>query len=284
MTPIPFDSPIWHQVPTAYGTADELPKLLQRCVESEDAALWGDLYNEVCHQGTPYGSAWALIPHLVERLDALDVDGLYTALGIIAANVRSAPEAPPLDVLNPPYRAAIARLRERLVPHVRSRASVLEERWAEGDPESGEYERALLASDICGCLGKIAAAEVIGSIEAGREVYVLCPDCDELLRLFLMNDGPELASVDGTKWPSGPPSAASLLPDIQTALRRGEHLLGVAASEWNDHDAVLALAAFVALDLRDRQLATAMLGAAASAPCPGCGRSLDVLAHLGEEP
>ena len=126
--PIRLDSPIWSRLPTAYGTAEGIPELFERCVVSRDGALWGDLYNNVCHQGTPYGCAWALIPHLVERLNSLDVYGFYSALGILAANVRYAPDSAPFPELDAPYQTALATLRGRLTSLIRSRAEELKSR------------------------------------------------------------------------------------------------------------------------------------------------------------
>ncbi len=89
MKPVPLDSELWKKLPTAYGTAETVPLRYSQCLETSDSA---------------HGCAWALIPHLVERLDELDPDGLEMALGIIATNIRYAPQEPPYAEVGPPYQ------------------------------------------------------------------------------------------------------------------------------------------------------------------------------------
>ncbi|MCP4444468.1 MAG: hypothetical protein GY811_03875 [Myxococcales bacterium] len=66
----------WRELPTGYGSAEGLLSLLDLCLSQDNADDWSELHNQVCHQGTPYGALWAVVPWLTSRKDRLSGEGL----------------------------------------------------------------------------------------------------------------------------------------------------------------------------------------------------------------
>lgn len=68
---ISLDSAEWHQLTHAYGTASDIPGLLQqltsrfRPAESAEAEPWHALWSALCHQGDVYAASYAAMPHIV---------------------------------------------------------------------------------------------------------------------------------------------------------------------------------------------------------------------------
>jgi hypothetical protein len=61
---ITLESSRWSSLRHAYGTADDLPKLLAR-LQTGDVSALDELFGAVCHQGTVYSASYAVVPHLV---------------------------------------------------------------------------------------------------------------------------------------------------------------------------------------------------------------------------
>ena len=282
MKPIPFDSNLWKKLPTAYGMAENVPHRFSECLESSDSSQWRTLYDEVCHQGTPYGCVWALIPHFVKNLDDLNPEGLQIALGIIVANMRYAPEEPPYEELAPPYRSAVAALRAKLVPHIRVSSEALRAWWADRDSSGGEA--VFLLAYIAACFERFVCAELFEDIALGEESYVLCPECDELLRVSLSCEGLEAESVDGTRWSNGERVTQVRATEVEGAFDRGRKMLEMPPTHWDDREALLALSALLTDQLGYPEAGRRVVSALSALTCPSCDKLLSLLENLADEP
>ena len=63
-----LDSPRWGELTQAYGTAEDIPKLLVHLAgagDGERRELWFGLWSTLCHQGEVYSASYAAHPHLV---------------------------------------------------------------------------------------------------------------------------------------------------------------------------------------------------------------------------
>ncbi|MHA6758137.1 hypothetical protein [Streptacidiphilus sp. PAMC 29251] len=56
----------WSQLRHAYGTAEDIPDLLDRVDPDPQAREWGDLWSRLCHQGTVYSASYAALPALTQ--------------------------------------------------------------------------------------------------------------------------------------------------------------------------------------------------------------------------
>ena len=89
-----LDDPRWNTLPAA-GAGARVPQLLRALAEG-DAQAWGPLYNQICHQGTVHGSAYAAAPHLVRlaRDGILDITTLALLIGDMVAGTRDEASIP----------------------------------------------------------------------------------------------------------------------------------------------------------------------------------------------
>jgi hypothetical protein len=54
----------WVQLTHAYGSAQDIPGLLERAVPDPNSPVWTDLWSRLCHQGTVYAASFAAVPAL----------------------------------------------------------------------------------------------------------------------------------------------------------------------------------------------------------------------------
>jgi len=80
-----LDSPIWKDLTHAYGSAADIPTLLEQLKtaspqEKYDSEPWFSLWSALCHQNDVYSASYAALPHIIaiagskparERLDHL---------------------------------------------------------------------------------------------------------------------------------------------------------------------------------------------------------------------
>lgn len=95
---IDLDSPQWAELQTAYGTASEVPAMLEDLYAGHAEPL-DDLFSYICHQGSIYTGSVAALPHLlkiaqtvtIEELPEFKVDVL-TLAGAICESTEFTPE------------------------------------------------------------------------------------------------------------------------------------------------------------------------------------------------
>ncbi len=88
----------WDRLAHAYGNASDVPALLDALVPDPEAAVWGELYSRVCHQGTIYSASYPVLPFLLrvastwlpgERIMPLHLAGAiataYDTVGVVDA-------------------------------------------------------------------------------------------------------------------------------------------------------------------------------------------------------
>ncbi|OSZ62130.1 hypothetical protein OQI_01610 [Streptomyces pharetrae CZA14] len=56
----------WSRLHHAYGTAEDIPSLLDRAGSDPQDSSWDDLWSRLCHQGTVYSASYAALPALTE--------------------------------------------------------------------------------------------------------------------------------------------------------------------------------------------------------------------------
>jgi hypothetical protein len=109
-------SPRWRELMQAYGTAEDIPRLLEVLAESseeERGELWFGLWSTLCHQGDVYRASYAALPHLVRLAGDWGAERAAEALHLAGAIEvgRVTPGSPPLpEELAGAYREAIEEL------------------------------------------------------------------------------------------------------------------------------------------------------------------------------
>jgi hypothetical protein len=62
---LPLDSPLWDRLSACYSTENAISRLREIVETRQLGGPWGELCDEILHQGSVYGVSSAAIPHLV---------------------------------------------------------------------------------------------------------------------------------------------------------------------------------------------------------------------------
>ncbi|MFJ5985487.1 hypothetical protein [Lentzea sp. NPDC092896] len=139
----------WSVLHHAYGTAEDIPALLDRAA-TDDQEAWSELWSALCHQGSSYTASYAALPHLAE---IGSLDAVLLAVGIVA-------DGP--DEVRTEHAAAIATLGTRaneLLPVT---------------DDGYEY----LLEGVLVLEGLLHQADAMAWGVAEEEYEIECPECD----------------------------------------------------------------------------------------------------------
>ncbi|MDY0810047.1 hypothetical protein [Kitasatospora purpeofusca] len=80
----------WSRLSHAYGSAEDIPALLDRIETDPSAERWSELWSALCHQGSVYSASVAALPRLTAIAAAADTAEQLNALHLAAAIVAGA--------------------------------------------------------------------------------------------------------------------------------------------------------------------------------------------------
>jgi hypothetical protein len=113
----------WSQLTHAYGSAEDVPDLLNRVQPREGARggnVWNDLWSRLCHQGAVHAASYAALPALTQLAREWSpgerVDPLVLAGAIVASTDRPYGEPAP-QVAYPTQIAELITLTEEALQH-----------------------------------------------------------------------------------------------------------------------------------------------------------------------
>ncbi len=226
----------WQALRDVYGSASDIPELLRDAATTADwdAAVWQELWQRLCHQGSVSPASYAALPALAEIAASRTEVALDPALFLVAAIIASNDGPSAIDGIRDLYVTELAALRpiaERKIALVSHRADAL---WA---------------------LEVLAALEDLSPWQreldrlANDEVELECPSCDDHVYLELV-DGTLVATTDPDAVRDGQPVQKARRSDLGPAEARL-----VALSEAHGHSDV----------------AREMLQLFGRAGCPHCG-------------
>lgn len=123
---LPLESPRWSTLTHAYGSAENIPKLLMQLASTTEPKAgfqsepWFSLWSSLCHQGDAYEASYAALPHIVEiacrATGSIDFSFFQLPAAIeIARNNGSGPQVP--ADLSVAYSDGVARLTECVAFH-----------------------------------------------------------------------------------------------------------------------------------------------------------------------
>jgi hypothetical protein len=155
----------WRSLRDAYGTAETVGALLDRG-ETEDRAIWDELWSRLYHQGTVYSASYAALPRLAELAARQDPAGSVEPLFLAASIVASTDGPEESTTVRARYAETIRALHdvaERLLP------------FASDDTDFIYRVQAVLATE-----NDSVWATRLESL-ADEELEFVCPGCDEQL-------------------------------------------------------------------------------------------------------
>ncbi|KOX34236.1 hypothetical protein ADK67_04335 [Saccharothrix sp. NRRL B-16348] len=83
----------WSRLTHAYGTAEDVPPLLDRLATDPDDGTWSELWSSLCHQGSTYSASYAALPRLADLARDLDEPHATQAVTLAGAIVAGGGEA-----------------------------------------------------------------------------------------------------------------------------------------------------------------------------------------------
>lgn len=152
-----LNDPRWADLLHAYGSAADIPALLNQLQPSsrsaDDAEPWFSLWSALAHQGDVYTASFAAVPHIVQVLekDPINADPSFFLLPASIEIGRQVHKHPIPSFLDEAYYAAIKKLPQLLF-------ATFDRPWDE------DFTRVAL-SVIAAVKGQTSLAEVVLELE-----------------------------------------------------------------------------------------------------------------------
>jgi hypothetical protein len=168
----------WSVLHHAYGTAEDIPALLDRAAANDQEA-WSQLWSALCHQGSSYTASYAALPHLAEMPH---VDAVVLAAGIVADGG---------DEVRVEHAAAIAEL-----------LATANAALPDADDDFIYVLEAVLVFE-----GLLDQADVLSWGVANEEYEIECSECDTAM-FIVTNEG--VSRTEDAERPMRPADPAKL--------------------------------------------------------------------------
>ena len=148
---LPLSSPRWAELEHAYGSASDIPPLVERARSEtrpghEPDTAWFDLWSALCHQDDTYTASYAALPHLVVIAKLPLFERRYDPL-LLAGCI----ELARLEGRGPPIPADLAPAYARAVDEAKRLAeTALEHAWDENSRQAFAGSLAAFRGDVTG--------------------------------------------------------------------------------------------------------------------------------------
>ncbi|MET7641009.1 hypothetical protein [Streptomyces sp. NPDC005438] len=240
----------WSRLSHAYGSAEDVPALLDQLAGAPDPELWNDLWSALCHQGSVYSASFAALPWLAEMAGSDDEGRALDALTLAGAIMAGADRSHEAGEVRRKYAARVKDLLARVNQRLRTTADRADYLHLLG---------ALLAFE-----GEVGWGEELVRGLVDEEYQVDCPDCRAGLYVVLGERGFFCSSEDHAL-ADGPVETGPLRPANPADLDGiGRRL----------HDAALANGQY--------EVAHALTHAFGHASCPDCGTPFSVAERIAD--
>lgn len=211
----------WSKLTHAYGTAEDIPGLLDRLEPGGTSQAWSDLWSRLCHQDSVYSASHAALPaltRLAREWSPADRAAPLMLAGSIVASVAQPPGEPDPHVA---YAAEIAEL------HALTEEALRVPRLAEAP---GDY--VVLLGMLLAFEGVEVWWEQLDGL-VGGEFELPCPDC-ETENFIVFGEYGYFSTLDdmymddtGTKRiplrPAAPATLEGLAERLHTRMRADGH-------------------------------------------------------------
>ena len=183
----------WSELNHAYGSADDLPAILDALSPDPNASSWGELWNRVCHQGTVYSASAPVLPRLLTLANAYAGADRVSPLQLAGAIVISQDRSEGFDL--EPYRDVIEEL-----------ASLARETLAQRDLSRIDFIYLLQAA--LALEGNALWSEGLFGLADG-ELAGECPHCDTALQIVIGEYGFFVMDEEWVNRPQTPRNAVA---------------------------------------------------------------------------
>ncbi|MEV3993874.1 hypothetical protein AB0J57_33845 [Streptomyces sp. NPDC049837] len=165
----------WSRLGHAYGSAEDIPALLERIASDPTSERWNDLWSALCHQGSVYSASFAALPWLVGVASTADREQALRALNLAGAIMAGADQPHGAGDVRAKQSAHVAILLSLANEHLRTAA------------DRSEY--AYLLEDVLSLEGVTGWSEDLAWGLTNEEYEVSCPGCAAGLFIVLGERG-----------------------------------------------------------------------------------------------
>lgn len=176
----------WAELQDAYGSAEDLPAILDHLTPGVSDDCWDELWSRACHQGSVYSASAPVLPHLLAAARRWSGKDRLPPLMLAGAIVVSQDRHEGFDLA--PFEADIAAL-----------AALARETVAEGGWQSDDF--AYLLQATLALEGDIVWGQTLDRLAEG-EFTAACPACHAALDIEVGADGGRV--MDDSDAPSEP--------------------------------------------------------------------------------
>ncbi|MEV8312395.1 hypothetical protein AB0P36_35215 [Streptomyces flavidovirens] len=165
----------WSQLSHAYGSAEDIPALLDQIATEPNAERWNDLWSALCHQSSVYSASFAALPSLADVASSNDREQAVSALTLAGAIMAGAEQ---------PHGAGDVRAQH--APEIETLLAVVNQHLRTASDRT-EYIHLLEA--MLGFEGVIGWSEDLAWGLGNEEYEVSCPGCETSLFIVLGERG-----------------------------------------------------------------------------------------------
>ncbi len=241
----------WSRLSHAYGSAEDIPALLDQIGSDPTAERWNDLWSALCHQGSVYSASFAALPWLVGVAGTDDRNQAVNALTLAGAIMTGADQPHGAGDVRAKHAAELATLQSLAHEHLRTAG------------DRGEY--AYLLESVLAFEGVVGWSENLAWGLTNEEYEVSCPGCEAGLFVVLGERGFFSASGDyalsDTHVKTQPLRPAD--PDALDGIGRRLHDIALADGR--------------------REVAAALTYVFGDATCPDCETDFSVAARISAD-
>jgi len=77
----------WAKLRHAYGSASDIPPLLEQLSPDPEADVWDELWGRICHQGSVYSASFPVLPYLADAAERWPIAARVMPLALASAIV-----------------------------------------------------------------------------------------------------------------------------------------------------------------------------------------------------
>lgn len=190
--------PNWKELRHAYGSAEDLPRVISALTPDPKAPAWDDLWNRVCHQGTTYSASTAVLPFLLRCASGWDAPARAMPL-TLAGSIVCAPQTNLSG-----YEPTVEALRLLALDTVRDRGL-------------SRSDRIYVMQAVLALQGDRLWGRVLDHLSDG-EFPALCPACQKDLYVVVGQYGFFVAAGD---WVRSPQTSRTAIRPLGTEKLTG---------------------------------------------------------------
>lgn len=192
----------WSQLSHAYGSADDIPVLLDRIASEPSDERWSELWSALCHQGSVYSASFAALPWLAGVAGGDDREQAVRAVHLAGAIMAGADQPHGADDVRVRHAAEVEVLLSAANQYLRT--------------ASDTTEYVYLLECVLAFEGVVGWSEHLAWGLVSEEYEVSCPGCQASLfiavgeRGFFSTSGDYALSDDVETRPLRPANPADL--------------------------------------------------------------------------